>query len=77
MEPIYNKPKNADFEIIESPYLFCHEYCKENNVVVNEDEPEYELLDTQAIESLTVFNESGVEIEGMAKYHTKSTTEPP
>ncbi len=54
------------FEKIESPYLFFRDYCKYNNVVVNEDEPEHELLDTQAIEGLSVFNEGGIEIKGMA-----------
>ena len=54
-----------DFEGIESPYLFFRNYCEENNIVINEDDPEYEAIFTQSIDGLRVFNEDGVEIKGV------------
>ena len=55
-----------EFEKINSPYKFFRDYCNKNNVIVNADEPEHELIDTQEINSLSVYNENGVEIKGEA-----------
>jgi hypothetical protein len=52
------------FEGVASPYQFFCNYCKNNNVSINEDDPECEAIFTQSIEGLKVFNEAGVEIKG-------------
>jgi hypothetical protein len=54
------------FDEIASPYEFFRDYCKRNDVVLNSDEPENELIDTQDIKSLSVLNEYGKEIKGEA-----------
>ena len=52
------------FDAIENPYKFFHDYCKHNNVIVNQDEPEHEFISTQSIPYLSAFNEQGVEVQG-------------
>jgi len=54
-----------DFEGIDNPYQFISNYFKTNNIPVNENDPETEAIFTQTIDSLTVFNEKGVEIKGI------------
>jgi hypothetical protein len=39
-------------------------YCKENNIVINEDDKENKLIDTQSIPNLKVYNEERKEIKG-------------
>lgn len=55
-----------DFNEIETPYEFFKEYCLENNIVINTDDPEFEFIDTQVISELKVFREDGLEIKGVA-----------
>lgn len=53
-----------NFEGINNPYQFLSNYCKNNNIPVNENNPEVESISTQTIDDLTVFNEDGIEIKG-------------
>ena len=53
------------FHAIENPYKFLHDYCKNNQVMLNGDEPEHGLILTQSIPDLRVFNEQGVEVQGL------------
>jgi len=45
-------------------YTNISNYCKDNNIVVNDDDKENKLIDTQSISSLKVYNEEGTEIKG-------------
>lgn len=51
---------------IDTPYAFFKNYSKEKNIVLNENEPEHLLINTQSIDGLSVFNEEDIEIKGMA-----------
>jgi hypothetical protein len=53
-----------EFEGVVSPYHLIHNYCENNNVTINEHDPECEVIFTQSIKGLKVFNEAGVEIKG-------------
>ncbi len=53
------------FEGIDSPYKFIKDYCKSNNIILNEDDPDDETIFTQSIDSISVCSESGVIIEGL------------
>ena len=54
-----------NFEGINNPYQFLSNYCKNNNILINENDPEVEAIFTQTIDTLTVFNEEGIEIKGV------------
>lgn len=54
------------FNDSESPYQLFKDYCSKNNVTINTDEPEFELIDTQAIKDLNIFRPDGLEIKGQA-----------
>ena len=45
-------------------YKFLSDYCKSENILVNEDDPAKQLIITQSIDALKVVNEEGVEIKG-------------
>ena len=53
-----------EFEGISNPYHLIRDYCKNNNVPLNENDPKLEAIFTQSIDGLTVFNEEGIEIKG-------------
>jgi len=46
-------------------YSFIKDYCKSNNIEIANDYPEDKLISTMTIDSLTIQNESGVEIKGV------------
>ena len=53
-----------NFRNVESPYQLFREYCLENGIIINTDDPEVEFIDTQVIKSLKVFRSDGLEIKG-------------
>ena len=53
------------FEDIKSPYSLVRDYCRENGVLLNEDDSELEAISTQSIDALRVVSEKGVEIKGL------------
>jgi hypothetical protein len=56
---------SIEFEGISRHYEFLSNYCRDNNVQLNEDNPELEAIFTKTINGLSVFNEEGVEIKGV------------
>lgn len=52
------------FESIANPYEVFSAYCGKHNVPINDIDPEFEAIFTQAIEDLQAFNDKGVEIKG-------------
>jgi hypothetical protein len=55
---------NVYFYNIESGYAFLLEYCLNNNIGINANEPDMRYIDTQAIGKIPIFNENGHEIKG-------------
>ena len=54
-----------EFKTIKSPYTFFKEYCLNNDIIVNIDDPEVECIATQVISELKVFRQDGLEISGV------------
>lgn len=52
------------FEGIDSPYQLFRNYCKKENIAINEDDPKIGAIFTQSIQELKVFTEDGIEIKG-------------
>lgn len=55
-----------EFNEIGPPYHFFRDYCLKNRVVINTDDLELELIDTQVIPQLKAFRQDGLEIKGEA-----------
>ncbi|MFN7343784.1 MAG: hypothetical protein ACK5S4_00415 [bacterium] len=53
------------FKIEDDPYLLIKSHCQIHGILINQDEKEIGLIDTQNIASLKVFRIDGVEIAGL------------
>ncbi len=53
-----------NFENVESPYELIRNHCKKFKVQINQDEPEYNFIDTVVIPELKVYLENGTELNG-------------
>lgn len=53
------------FEGIDSPYQLFRDYCKRNNIAINDNDPKLGAIFTQSIQGLKIFTENGVEIKGL------------
>ena len=63
MEVVFGR---IDFNGIESLYTLIKEYCLENKIVINMDDPKFEFIDIQVMSDLKVFRKDGIEIKGIS-----------
>ncbi len=54
------------FDTLKSGYAYLKKYCAENNVIINDDDIENKLINTQDISGIIVSSENGAEIKGIA-----------